>query len=83
MDPLRFTGDLFVEGNIMIIIMAVAAVYLLKTDITIVGEITVVAKDILRIVDIVVSVIEINWRFLRWCWFDFDDFSRLASDSIC
>jgi len=60
MDPLRFTGDLFVEGNIMIIIMAVAAVYLLKTDITIVGEITVVAKDILRIVDIVVSVIEIN-----------------------
>ena len=40
----------------MIIIMTVCAVYLLKTDIAVVGEITIVAKDILRIVDIAVSV---------------------------
>jgi len=57
MDPQRWlTGDLLAQGDIMIIIMTVCAVYLLKTDIAVVGEITIVAKDILRIVDIAVSV---------------------------
>ena len=57
MDPQRWlTGDLLAQGDIMIIIMAVRAVYLLKTEIAVVREITVVAQDILRIVDIAVSV---------------------------